>query len=73
MLSFGADSFVFQYAIKNLKIKIFRTKILPVILSLTIKEQRRLRVFEKGMLRRIFGSKRDEVTKSGKDLMTNIT
>ena len=73
MLSFGADSFVFQYAIKNLKIKIFRTKNLPVILSLTIKEQRRLRVFEKGMLRRIFGSKRDEVTKSGKDLMTNIT
>jgi len=73
VLSFGADSFVFQYAIKNLKIKIFRTKNLPVILSLTIKEQRRLRVFEKGMLRRIFGSKRDEVTKSGKDLMTNIT
>ena len=48
---------------KNLKIKIYRTIILPVILygcetwSLTLREERRLRV-----LRRIFGPKRDEVT-----------
>jgi len=30
--------------------------------SLTSKEERRLRVFENMVLRRIFGSKRDEVT-----------
>jgi hypothetical protein len=53
---------------KNLKIKIYRTINLPVVLygcetwSLTLKEERRLRVFENRVLRRIFGPKRDEVT-----------
>ena len=53
---------------KNLKIKIYRTIILPVVLygceswSLTLREERRLRVFENGVLRKIFGPKRDEVT-----------
>ena len=53
---------------KNLKIKIYRTIILPVVLygcetwSLTIREERRLRVFEGRVLRRVFGPKRDEVT-----------
>jgi len=53
---------------KNTKIKIYRTIILPVVLygcetwSLTLREGRRLRVFEKRALRRIFGPKRDEVT-----------
>jgi len=53
---------------KNLKIKIFRTIILPVVLygcetwSLKLREERRLRVFENRVLRRIFGPKRDEVT-----------
>jgi hypothetical protein len=53
---------------KNLKIRIYRTIILPVVLygcetwSLTFKEERRLRVFENRVLRRIFGPKRDEVT-----------
>ena len=52
---------------KNLKIKIYRTIILPVVLygceswSLTLREERRLRVFENGVLRIIFGPKRDEV------------
>jgi hypothetical protein len=52
---------------KNLKIKIYRTIILPVVLygwktwSLTLREERRLRVFENSLLR-IFGSKRDELT-----------
>ena len=52
---------------KNLKIKRYRTIILPVVLygcetcSLTLREERRLRVFENRMLR-IFGPKRDEVT-----------
>jgi len=54
---------------KNIKIKIYRTIILPGVLygcktwSLTLKEERRLRVFENRVLRRIFGPKRDEVTR----------
>jgi hypothetical protein len=53
---------------KHLKIKIYRTIILPVVLcgcetwSLTLREERRLRVFENRVLRRVFGPKRDEVT-----------
>jgi len=53
---------------KILKIKIYRTIILPVVLygyetqSLTVRKQHRLRVFENRVLRRIFGPKRDEVT-----------
>jgi hypothetical protein len=53
---------------KNLKIKIHRTIILPVVLygceawSLTLREERRLKVFEDRVLRRVFGPKRDEVT-----------
>jgi hypothetical protein len=52
---------------KNVKIKIYRTIILPVVLygceswSLTLREECRLRVFENKVLRRIFGPKRDEV------------
>jgi len=52
----------------NLKIKIYRTIILPVVLygcetwSVTLREVRRLRVFENMVLRRIFWPKRDEVT-----------
>jgi hypothetical protein len=53
---------------KNIKIKIYRTIILPVVLygyetwSLTLREEDRLREFENRALRRIFGPKRDEVT-----------
>jgi len=53
---------------KNLKIKIYRTVILPVVLygcetwSLTLREERKLRVFESRVMRRIFGPRRDEVT-----------
>ena len=53
---------------KNLKIKIYRTIILPVVLygcetwSLTLREERKLRVFENKVLRRIFGPRRDDVT-----------
>jgi len=53
---------------KNLKIKIYTTIILPVVLygcenwSLTLREERKLRVFENVVLRRIFGPRRDEVT-----------
>jgi len=53
---------------KNLKIKIYRTIILPVFLygretwSLILRQERRLGVFENRVLRRIFWPKRDEVT-----------
>jgi len=53
---------------KNLKIKIYRTIILPVVLygcetwTVTLREERKPRMFEKRALRRIFGPKRDEVT-----------
>jgi hypothetical protein len=53
---------------KNTKIKIYRTILLPVVLyecetwSLTLTEEYWLRVFENRVLRRIFGSKREEVT-----------
>ena len=46
---------------------IYRTIILPVVLygcetwSLTLREERKLRVFENMVLRRIFGPRRDEV------------
>ena len=47
---------------------LYRTIILPVVLygcetwSLTLREERRLMLFENRVLRRIFGPKRDEVT-----------
>jgi len=50
------------------RIKIYRTIILSVVLygcetwSLTLREERQLRVFENMVLRRIFGPRRDEVT-----------
>ena len=53
---------------KNLKIKIHKTIILVVVLygcetwSLTLREERKLRLFEKMALRGIFGPRRDEVT-----------
>jgi hypothetical protein len=53
---------------KNLKIRIYKTIILPVVLygretwSLILREGHRLRVFENRVLRRIFGPKMDEVT-----------
>jgi len=68
LLSFGTESFVFSLLSKKLKIKIFRTIILLVVLYgcktwlLTLREEHRLRVFENRVLWRIFGPKRDEVT-----------
>jgi hypothetical protein len=57
---------------RNLQIKIYRTIILPIVLygcktwSLTLREERRLRVFGNRVLRRIFGHKRAEVTEKWK-------
>ena len=59
---------------KNLKIKIYRTTILLVVLygcetwSLTLREEFKLRVFANRMLRRLFGPKRDEATRDWRKL-----
>jgi hypothetical protein len=53
---------------RNVKVKIYKTIILPFVLygcetwSLTLREEHRLRVFENRVLRRIFGPTRAEVT-----------
>ncbi|KAJ4429592.1 hypothetical protein ANN_21777 [Periplaneta americana] len=53
---------------KNLKVRIYKTVILPVLLygcetwTLTLRKEHRLRVFENKVLRKISGAKRDEVT-----------
>jgi len=75
MLSFGAECYHLVQNIlssgllsKNLKTEIYITIILPFILygcetwSLTLREERRLRVFENGMLKRTSERKKDEVT-----------
>jgi hypothetical protein len=54
--------------LKNIKIRIYKTIILLVVLygwgtwSLTLREEERLRVLENRVLRRIFGPKKNEVT-----------
>jgi hypothetical protein len=59
---------------KNLKIRIYKTIILPVVLygcetwSLTLREEHRLGVFENRVLSRIFGPKRDDVTGEWREL-----
>jgi hypothetical protein len=55
-------------AVKKLKIRIYKTIILPVVLykcetwCVTLREEHRLRVFKSRVLRRILGLKRDEMT-----------
>ena len=66
MLSIGAESF--SLLSKIIKIKIYRIIIWPVVFygcetySLTLREERRLKMFENRVLRSMFGPKRDEVT-----------
>jgi hypothetical protein len=60
--------------LKNVKIKIYNTIILPVVLygcetwSLTVREEHRLRAFKR-VLRRIFGQKRDGMTRGWRKLL----
>ena len=67
LLLFGADSFVFQFAVKNVKVKIQRTIVLPFVLYgcetcyPTVSEKHRLRVFGNRVLRKIFGPTWGEV------------
>ncbi|KAJ4451174.1 hypothetical protein ANN_02616 [Periplaneta americana] len=59
---------------KNLKVRIYKTVILPVVLygcetwTLTLREEQRLREFENKVLRKIFGAKRDDVTREWRKL-----
>jgi hypothetical protein len=59
---------------KNLKIKMYRNIIFPFVLfgcetwSPTIREKRKMRVFDKMVLRIIFGYTRDEVTREWRRL-----
>ena len=61
-----------------MKIRVYRTIILPVVLygcetwSLTLGEECRLRVFDNRVLRRIFGPKSDEVTGEWKKLHNEL-
>jgi hypothetical protein len=58
LLSFGAESFVFQSATKTIKIKLYINTLLPDVLYgcetwiLTLREESRLRVSEDRVLRR---------------------
>jgi len=66
LLLLGARPFVYHFAVQN--IKIYKIIIFPVVVygcdtwSLTLGVERRLRVFEKRVLKTIFRPKRDEVT-----------
>ena len=58
---------------KNMKIKIYRIIILPVVYgcqiwSVTLREERRLRVFDYRVLKRIFGSEKNEITRKCRKL-----
>jgi len=66
LLSFSAESF-FQFVSEKLKINIYGTIILYVVLYgcetwlLTLREEHRLRVLENWVLRGLFGPRREEV------------
>jgi hypothetical protein len=64
----------FRLLSRNVKVKMYKTIVLPVVLygceawSLVLREEHRLRVFENSVLRRLFGRKRDEVTGEWRNL-----
>jgi hypothetical protein len=63
----SGKTFIFSFTAKNAKLRIYKTIILPVVLygcetwTLTLREERRQRVPENRVLRRIFGPKRNEM------------
>ena len=72
LLPSDAESFVFKFAIQNVKIKIYGTVILPVVLhgheswSTTLREECVLRLSENRVLRKIFQPKRNKVIREWK-------
>jgi len=77
LFSFGAEYLVFHFLIKNIKIKIYRNIIMSVLLygreiwSLTLREERRLRVFENSVMRKIFDPTGDKLTGNGENYIMN--
>ena len=67
MVSINEDILSSSFLPRNVKIKIYRTIILPVVLygcktwSFKLREEHKLRVFENRVLRRICGPRRDEI------------
>jgi hypothetical protein len=68
LLPFSLELISSRLLSKNIKIIIYKTIILPVVLygsetwSLTLRKEYRLRVFENRVMRGIFGPRIDEVT-----------
>jgi hypothetical protein len=65
---------ILEYISKNIKIKIYRSVILPAVLygcetrSLALREEHRLMLLENRVLKRIFGPKREEVREEWRKL-----
>jgi hypothetical protein len=76
ILPLDSQSSVLPLLSRNLKVKIYNTILLPVVLygcetwSATLREEHRLRVFEYRVVRGIFGPKGDEVTGEGRKLQS---
>jgi hypothetical protein len=70
--------FCLPLSYKNLKIKIYKTVILPVVLygcetwSLSLGEEHRLRIFENRVLRKIFGHEREEKDREENYIIMNF-
>jgi len=68
LATFGAESFASSVISKSIKMAIYGAVILPVVLSgcmawsFTSRKERRLRMFENRVPRKIFWHKNDEVT-----------
>jgi hypothetical protein len=68
LLPFGPEFLFSRLLSRNVKVKIYKTIILPFVLCgcetwfLSLKEEHRLRMFENRVLRRIFGPKKEELT-----------
>jgi hypothetical protein len=74
LLQFSTELLFSHLLSKNVKIRIYKSIILPVVLygcetwSPTLREEHRLRMFQNRVLRRIFGSKRNELTGGWRNL-----
>jgi hypothetical protein len=74
LLSFGAESFVFQFAIQKHKHQDIQNSNFACFLygcetwSLTLREERRLRMVDNRVLMRTFGSKTDKVRREWRKL-----
>jgi hypothetical protein len=62
LLASNPEPFIFRLLSKNVKMKIYKTITLPVVLYGCETWSVTSRVFQNKVLRRIFGPKRDEVT-----------